>query len=612
MANLLQTCIEDLKAIGQLVVIDEPVDPNLVMAQMHLKVYAQQGPALYFPKVIGSKYPAVSNLFGTIERSKYMFRKQWKKVEKAIQLRNEPMRALKQPFAYANTLLAAKNALPKKVSWNPNHFEEISISDLPQIKSWPMDGGAFVTLPQVFSIMPGSNNIMHSNLGMYRIQLSGNEYVLNREVGLHYQIHRGLGIHQTAAKAQGKPLKVSVFIGGHPAHTLSAVMPLPEGLSELVFGGMLAGRRFRYAEDPHGNIVSMDADFVITGEIIADEVKPEGPFGDHLGYYSLVHPFPVMKVTKVYARPGAVYPFTVVGRPPQEDTSFGDLIHQLTGETIKFELPGVAEVHAIDAAGVHPLLLAIGSERYTPFINDDVAPAELLTQANHILGFNQLSLAKYLWITAPYEQQDHLSTYNQKAYFQYMLERVNWSRDVHFQTCTTIDTLDYTGKKLNEGSKVVIAAYGPKRRSLAKVLPNVENAHKIAIIADGILAIELPPFTSHELAQREMEELKKVLLQHLDISAWDAYPLIIVCDDAAFVAEHFDNFMWATFTRSNPAHDIYGLEESITFKHWSCKSSLIIDARMKPYMPPVLVADTDAEKEAERLLQKYWKDYHPM
>src|SRR5690606_11292568 len=220
------------------------------------------------------------------------------------------------------------------------------------------------------------------------------EYELNKEIGLHYQIHRGIGIHQTKANAKNVPLKVSCFVGGHPAHTLAAVMPLPEGMSELTFAGILAGRRFRYHYQD-GFCISNDADFIITGEVLPGMNKPEGPFGDHLGYYSLQHPFPVMKVHEVYARKNAIWPFTVVGRPPQEDTAFGALIHELTGDAIPQELPGVQEVHAVDAAGVHPLLFALGTERYTPYLTEQ-KPAELLTQANRILGTGQLSLAKYL------------------------------------------------------------------------------------------------------------------------------------------------------------------------------------------------------------------------
>lgn len=604
--TILAKIIEVLKKQGELIVIDEEVNPDLEMAAIQLLAYGAGAPAIYFPKIKGSKYPAVSNLFGTMERSKFIFRKQWDLVQKAIALRNHPMKALKTPFGYAKTGLAAINALPKKVGWNARLFDEIRISDLPQIKHWAMDGGAFITLPQVFSQYPGSTAITDSNLGMYRIQLSGNDYVQNDEVGLHYQIHRGIGIHHQRAVAAGQPLKVSVFVGGHPAHTLSAVMPLPEGLSELVFAGMLAGRRFRYAFDPLGHVVSVDADFVITGEIDPEHLKPEGPFGDHLGYYSLAHPFPVMKVSKVYARKGAVWPFTVVGRPPQEDTSFGALIHELTGSAIRKELPGVHEVHAVDAAGVHPLLLALGSERYTPYA-ETLQPAELLTQAHHILGTGQLSLAKFLWITGA--EGDLSPDINDiSGFFTFMLERIDWRRDVHFFTETTVDTLDYTGQKLNQGSKVVIAAYGKPIRNLGKSVPIELKNIGAEYVQQGVLAFTLPPFSSAENAEREIFEFGEKI-EALKANLVEKFPLIIICDKAEELTDNLDNFLWQTFTRADPAQDIHGVRSFIQKKHWGCEGSLIIDARTKPYMPPALKMDKELEEKAAAILGRYWPGF---
>jgi len=306
-------------------------------------------------------------------------------------------------------------------------------------------------------------------------------------------------------------------VGGHPAHTLAAVMPLPEGLSELTFAGMLAGRRFRYSYD-NGFAISNDADFIITGEVMPHENKPEGPFGDHLGYYSLKHPFPLMKVHKVYARKNAIWNFTVVGRPPQEDTAFGALIHDLTGDAIKQEIPGVQEVHAVDAAGVHPLLFAIGSERYTPYL-DNKRPAEILTLANRILGTGQLSLAKFLFITAADEQV--LSTHREDEFLTYILERIDLSRDIHFYTNTTIDTLDYSGTGLNTGSKVVFAAYGKPLRALGTKVPaaferlaSFGDAH---LVMPGVIAIQASKFTTYERALDEMEVLEKELLSNTSL-----------------------------------------------------------------------------------------------
>ncbi|MWV43866.1 UbiD family decarboxylase [Paenibacillus sp. HJL G12] len=597
----LEECITDLEKHGHLIRIKEEVDPYLEMAAIHLKVYEAGGPALLFENVKGSKFKAVSNLFGDIERSKFIFRDTWDRTQSIIALRDDPMSAVKHPFQNIGNGFGAIKALPMKKSGGvPGAFHEIQISDLPQIQHWPMDGGAFITLPQVYSEDPDKPGLMNSNLGMYRIQLSGNEYEMNKEIGLHYQIHRGIGVHQAKASKKGEPLKVSIFIGGPPAHTLSAIMPLPEGLSEMLFAGLLSGRRFRYSY-VDGYCISHDADFVITGEIHPEDTKPEGPFGDHLGYYSLTHPFPVMKVHKVYAKDHAIWPFTVVGRPPQEDTSFGELIHELTGDAIKQEIPGVKEVHAVDAAGVHPLLFAIGSERYTPYQRVK-QPTEILTLANRILGTGQLSLAKYLFITA--EEDRKLDSHDIIGFMTYILERMDLRRDIHFYTNTTIDTLDYSGTGLNSGSKVVFAAYGDKKRELCLEVPEVlkelhgiENAR---LVMPGIVAIQGSAFTDYGAAQQELKDLSEAIAKK---GMLETCPMIILCDDSSFLSETIHNFLWATFTRSNPSHDIYGVNSGYENKHWAC-DNMIIDARIKPHQAPPLIPDPTVEKNIERLFSK--------
>src|ERR1700741_191972 len=243
----LQQCIEDLEKNGQLIRIKEEVDPDLEMAAIHLRVFETGGKAILFEKVKGTKYMCASNLFGTNERTHFLFRKNFGMMQQLIEAKNNPMAFIKKPFKHLGLAMAGLKALPKKLRAKASdYFEEISIDQLPLIKHWEKDGGAFVTLPQVYSEDIDKPGVMQSNLGMYRIQLNGNDYELNKEIGLHYQSHRGIGVHQTKANEKGKPLKVSVFVGGPPSHTLSAVMPLPEGLSELTFAGALNGRRFRY------------------------------------------------------------------------------------------------------------------------------------------------------------------------------------------------------------------------------------------------------------------------------------------------------------------------------------------------------------------------------
>ena len=601
--NSLEACLIDLEKNGELIRIKEQVNPHLEMAAIHLRIYEAGGPALLFENVLGSQFRAASNIFGTLKRSKFIFRDTLQLVQQLIELKNDPVKAIKHPLDNFSAGLAALKALPlKNPLQKPVLFQEINIADIPQIQHWPMDGGAFVTLPQVYTEDIDKPGIMNANLGMYRIQLSGNEYEMNKEIGLHYQLHRGIGVHQTKANKKGLPLKVSVFAGGPPSHSVSAVMPLPEGISEMTFAGVLGNRRFRYAY-VDGHCISTDADFVITGEVFPGENKPEGPFGDHLGYYSLKHDFPLLKVHKVYARKNAIWPFTVVGRPPQEDTSFGQLIHEMTGSAIQAEVPGLKEVHAVDAAGVHPLLLAIGSERYTPYAPAR-QPSELLTIANHVLGTGQLSLAKFLFITA--DDSNKLSTSDISIYLQFIMQRIDLKRDIHFYTNTTIDTLDYSGTSLNSGSKVVLAAYGEIIRQLATELPtclnDLEGFEQPELVLPGVVALQTKPFSNYANSKIEFTSLDDQLKNNL--SDLQDIAFIIVCDNAGFVSDTLRNFLWITFTRCNPSHDMHGIGVVQENKHWGCNGPLVFDARIKPHHAPPVELDAATEKKIDRLFDK--------
>ncbi len=415
--------VEDLRRGDRLIEITDPVDPHLEMSEIQRRVYASGGPAILFSNLSGCPFPAVSNLFASLDQARYLFRDTLESVRRLIEAKIDPSAVARRPWRYAGTPWTAYRMLPRFTRSGPVQQCEARLADLPSIKCWPRDGGAFVTLPQVCTVHPEApGNLMRSNLGMYRIQLNGNDYEPNSEVGLHYQIHRGIGVHHRAALDANESLQVAITVGGSPAMSLAAVMPLPEGLSELTFAGALAGRKVRMIRGSHAPVYS-DADFAIVGSVDPKTAKTEGPFGDHLGYYSLEHPFPVMRVSKVWHRKGAIWPFTVVGRPPQEDTTFGQLIHEITDPIIPTVIPGVKAVHAVDAAGVHPLLLAIGSERYMPYLERS-EPQELLTQANAILGNGQLSLAKYLWITD--DPSGSLTMHHVDAFLQHILKRVDW------------------------------------------------------------------------------------------------------------------------------------------------------------------------------------------
>jgi 4-hydroxy-3-polyprenylbenzoate decarboxylase len=605
----LRQCVDDLELHRRLVRITAEVDPRLEIAEIQRRVCAAGGPAILFERVRGCRFPMLANLFGTIDRARFLFRDSLESVEQLVQLKLDPLAALRNPWRFVGAARSAACMLPMSVSSGAITANRTTISQLPQQISWPLDGGAFITLPQVYTEDVREPGLRRSNLGMYRVQLSGNQYTPDREIGLHYQIHRSIGVHHAAALAAGQPFRVNIFIGGPPAMSLAAVMPLPEGMSELGFAGALGRRRVRMLRHagglPTGGLpIHADTDFCIVGTVIPNKLLPEGPFGDHLGYYSLAHDFPVLAVEQVYHREDAIWPFTVVGRPPQEDTIFGQLIHEITGPVIPSVLPGVRAVHAVDAAGVHPLLLAIGSERYWPFA-ESPRPQELLTQANAILGQGQLSLAKFLLI-ANHADDPQLDIENIAAFLGHILERADWARDLHFQTQTTIDTLDYSGGALNAGSKLVIAAVGPKRFDLATEIPSSlrlpEGFNNLRLVLPGILAIEAPRYQGALRTAQGTNPLDSAFADHQSsITNQKFLRLLLLVDDSNFVAESLRNFLWVTFTRTNPAADIDGIDAFTADKHWGCRGPLIIDARLKPHHAPPLVEDPEITRRVDAL-----------
>jgi 4-hydroxy-3-polyprenylbenzoate decarboxylase len=597
-------CLKDLESTGQLLRIDQEVDADLEVAAIQRRVCRAGGPALLFTRVRGCTFPMLGNLFGTLERSRFLFRDTLDTLQHLLQCGADPAALLRRPGIWPQALGAAWHLRPRRVRRAPVLQHATHISQLPLLKSWPGDGGAFITLPLVYSESPGRPGWRHSNLGMYRVQLTGNDYQPGLEIGLHYQLHRGIGIHHAEALELDRPLPVHVFVGGPPALMLSAVMPLPEALPEIAFAGLLGGRRMELCPTATGLPVAAQADFCISGSIIPNRLLPEGPFGDHLGYYSLRHDFPVLKVERVTHRPGAVWPFTSVGRPPQEDSNFGALIHELTGPLLPKLVPGIRAVHAVDAAGVHPLLLAVGSERYLPY-EPRRQPRELLTQAHALLGTGQLSLAKFLLLVAG-EDAPGLRIHHVAAFFRHLLERVDWRRDLHFQTRTTVDTLDYNGPALHEGSKLIIAAAGPPLRTLPTEVPGdlslPDGFSRPRLALPGVLAIQGP--SAGQPRGQTDPALEAFCRQVPEGHGLRAFPWIVMVDDSDFCSRTLDNFLWVSFTRSDPAVDLYGVDAFVLHKHWGCHGPLVLDARLKPHHPAPLEEDPAVVARVEALAAK--------
>ena len=618
----LSHCVKDLAKNRRLARIDDlEIDPRLELAAVQRRAFRKQAPALLFTRVKGCTFPMLANLFGTMERTRFIFRDTLRQVERLLAVKADPTALMRRPWHYAGVSRTLLHMLPKKVGNGPVLAKRTSLSHLPQLVSWPGDGGPYVTLPQVYTELPGASGFFNSNLGMYRVQLGGNDFIPDAEAGLHYQIHRGIGPHHAAALERGEELPVNIFVGGPPALTLAAIMPLPESVPEICFAGALAGRRIpMIMPDSKNNLrlpVPAQADFCICGRLSGRGrtpfTKKEGPFGDHLGYYSLAHDFPVMRVDAVYHRENAIWPFTSVGRPPQEDTVFGAFIHELTSTLVPKVFSGVHEVHAVDAAGVHPLLLAIGSERYVPFAEKRRAQ-ELITCGLSLLGSTQTSLAKYVLMAAK-EDDAELTASNIPEFISHILYRTDFSRDLHFLTRTTMDTLDYSGISLNQGSKLLWAAAGEPRRRLAVDIPPdftlPEGFGSPRIFAPGILVCRGP---KHIGERDRQDEAMRSLAAHLTVrlpkpaKGQDSAPLgqlhpkialLVVVDDVEFACASWDNFLWAAFTRSDPATDLYGTHEFTHCKHWGCYAPLIMDSRLKSFHAPPLEDDPEIERRID-------------
>ena len=602
----LARCVRDLEETGQLRRIDIELDPYLEIAAVQRRAFAAKGPALLFTNVRGCRFPLLANLFGTRERLAYIFRDDLKYVQELFALVAEGSDLLRKPFKavarLAHLFWPLLHMLPRSVPAQsaPVLKEECRAEDLPKLVTWPEDGGPFITLPIVYSEDPLSPGPTHANLGMYRIQMSGGDYETG-EMGLHYQIHRGLGVHHAKALTLGQRLPVHIYVGGPPSLTLAAIMPLPEGLSELRFAGLLGGQGVAVTQDAHTMLpVLAEADFCLMGHI-GPVTKTEGPFGDHLGYYSQAHPFPVFCVERICHRPNAIWPFTSVGRPPQEDTVFGDFIHELTAPLFPKVFPGISQVHAVDASGVHPLLLALGHERYTPY-EARRKPRELLTHAMHLLGNSQTSLAKYLLIAAC-EDAPGLSCRDIPAFLRHMLERTDFASDLHFLTPATCDTLDYTGSSLHEGSKLIWTAAGEARRRLATeltALPDLPDAFsRLTLALPGVLVVQGPPHTRSR--GQEDPQIQELADRFGHGKGAENYPLLVVVDDSPFTAHNLANFLWVTFTRSDPATDTYGCGACVLGKQWRCTAPLIIDARKKAFHAPELQENPEVSRRVESL-----------
>ncbi len=575
--------VETLRREGDLAVVEAPVSPDQEIAEIHRRVIAAGGPALLFTNVEGSRFPVVTNLFGTGGRTERAFGSRPQDfVKLAVRFAMEgipptPGKLWRFRRLFLDGLRVGmkhrRSGPVREVQQSPPDLNE-----LPLLKLWPEDGGHFVTLPLVYTENPENGK---PNLGMYRMQRYN-----STETGMHWQIGKGGGFHYDVAERAGKPLEVAVFIGGPPALILSAIAPLPEDVPELLLASLLLGERLPRCANPAGSHPLLaEAEFALVGEVPPRERRQEGPFGDHYGYYSLRHDYPVFRCRALFRRRNAIYPATVVGKPRQEDFFIGDYLQELLSPLFPLVMPSVRSLWSYGETGFHSLAAAVVKDRY---------PREALASAFRILGEGQLSLTKFLLLTdTPMDLRDF------RRLLEHVLARVRWETDLYVFSNLSMDTLDYTGPEVNKGSKGVIVGLGEPVRDLPRewngeVPSGVRDPR---VFCPGALVVGGVPYSENPEQAGEIAGLP----------AFADWPLLVLCDDPAHATADVPVFLWTVFTRFEPAADIHAARTRLIRAHPARSGPVVIDARVKPWYPEEVFCDPDVESRVTRR----WKEYFP-
>ncbi len=582
MPRNLRSFLQTLTKENELVEVYAPVDPYLEIAEIHRRVIEQQGKALLFKNVKGSKFPIVTNLFGTKKRIDLAFgNKPLEFVKRAVEMTENLLPPKpKKLWQYRDMAFSALRLGTKKVRNAPVlevRQTPVDLEEIPFLQLWHEDGGFFNTLGLVYTESPVTGK---HNLGIYRMQRYD-----KTTTGMHWQIGKGGGFHYFEAEQRNESLPVTVFLGGPPAMILAAVAPLPEDVPELMLASLLAGEKISVTDRKRTEIrvpLIAEAEFALVGHVPPHERKPEGPFGDHYGYYSLQHDYPVFHAYAVFHRKDAIYPATVVGKPRQEDFFIGDYLQELLSPLFPLVMPAVRDLWSYGETGFHSLAAAVVRERYA---------REALSAGFRILGEGQLTLTKFLLLTdTPQDLRDF------KSLFEYILARVEWNRDLFIFSQTAFDTLDYASGTVNQGSKAILMGVGDAKRELTREfhgeLPN--GIRRAEVFCGGCVVVEGETYENgKDLAERLAKSGK--------LDDWQ----IVVIHDNADCAKSSDKFLWATWTRFNPATDIYSKDTILKNNHIGYTAPIVIDARMKPWYPK----EVEPRDDIVRLVDERWNEY---
>ena len=567
----LRCYIDLLRQEDDLIVIDEEVDPHLEIAEIHRRVIARQGPALLFTRVkelaVPGRHQPVRHRQDGLELAFGNRPQQF--VKGIVELAESIMPLTVGKLWERRQLFAEGLKIGLKTSRTGPILENCQspprLSSLPLLTSWHSDAGPFVTLPLVYTEHPDGRG---HNLGMYRIQQHDDQ-----TTGIHWQIHKGGGYHyyrggksQPAAAADPLYRRPS---GAHPARLSPRC---PEDIPELILTSLLLGEKLQMTKDPRGghDLVS-HVEFAIKGMVPPHLRRPEGPFGDHYGYNSLEHDYPVFQISHIYHRHKAIYPATVVGRPRQEDYFIGDFLQDLLSPLFPLVMKGVKELKTFGETGFHCLAAVRVADRY---------PREAFACGLRVLGEGQLSLTKFLIVT-----DGDIDITDFAVLWPHILERVQWDQDLFIFANVSQDTLDYTGPSVNKGSKAMIMGLGrDKRRDLLRQFigdlpPGSKNP---SVFLPGTLVVE-----GDELSIQPATGGRELA----DWPGLQGWPVVLLVDNTAEATCSMQEFLWTFFTRFEPAADIHAAATSVRRFHVGLEPPIVIDCRMKPWYTEVLEVD---------------------
>jgi UbiD family decarboxylase len=577
----LKSYVAHLERIGELARVSVEVDPRLEVSEITQRVVRRGGPALLFERVRGADFPLVTNLFGSMRRIEIALGRHPREIGEEmlglIERLNPP--SWKALWSARRVLARARFARLSVRSSAPVQqvVEAPRLDRMPHLTAWPRDGGPFVTWGPTLTEDPATSR---RNFGLYRLQVFG-----PAETGMHWQSMKGGRGHHYEAERRGVPLEAAVVLGGDPILMMSAIFPLPEGFDELAVAGFIRGAPTPMVKARSvGLLVPASAEFVLEGHVPPGERRMEGPFGDHFGHYSEAAAFPVFRVKTVTRRRDAIYPGTVVGKPPQEDKFLGIAAGELIGPLVRVLNPNITGLYAYDAACFHNLLGVALKERH---------PGEVLKTALNLLGTGQLSLTKVAVMVR--EEVDPRSF---SALLSELWRRFEPGERMLLLPIAPLDTLDYTSFTMHVGSKVVFDATG---EPVTPDAPPREIADPTAfdaritgwkVLAGGFVVVVVK------------NEPRAVLERLVHWEGLGPVRFVAAVSSDVDLADE-ENTIWGIFSRFDPARDMIFGEQKFVGARPVYGGRIGIDATWKEGYPLPLTMS----EEIVRLVDRRWDEY---